>query len=146
MLCKFGLLSVSRGSIERVTESVTGVVFFLILTIFVAFKIYEEDIKNESLDNDSQDNNIQDTAIACQTNDWFSVYIFDAKTDAIRKEKRKIDIVKFPPLKYADSNTYYAIETFGESGKKIRTYYAKESWHKQIENVISEKESQVVDK
>jgi len=53
----------------------------------------------------------------------------------LRKETKDIDIIKFPPEKFSFDNTYYAVETMRD-GKKIRTYYTKERWDKQIENSL----------
>lgn len=69
----------------------------------------------------------------------YDVCIFDASTHTLRKEKKDIDIAKFPPSKFADNDTYYAIETFRD-GKKVRIYHTKDNWNKQIEIGISEEE------
>ena len=70
-------------------------------------------------------------------NKEFFICIFDATTHNLRKEKKNIDVTKIPPSKFADNDTYYAIETF-KDGKKIRTYLTKDNWNKQIEIGISE--------
>ncbi len=72
-------------------------------------------------------------------NRMYSVCIFDKATHTLRKEKKQIDITKFPPSRFADNDTYYAIETFRD-GKKIRIYHTKDNWNKQIEIGISEEE------
>ena len=63
------------------------------------------------------------------------ICIFDSETKNLRKETREIDTIKFPPLKYAVNDTYYAIETTRD-GKKVRIYYEKNNWDKQIENSL----------
>lgn len=65
----------------------------------------------------------------------YEVCIFDVETKTMRKEMREIDIIKFPSLKYAVNNTYYAIEKIRD-GKKIRIYCEKNNWDKQIENSL----------
>jgi len=67
----------------------------------------------------------------------YAICIFDATTHTLRKENKNIDVTKFPPSKFADNDTYYAIETFRDE-KKVRVYYTKENWDKQIETEISE--------
>jgi ribosomal protein L40E len=69
----------------------------------------------------------------------YDVCIFDSSTHTLRKENRDIDIRKFPPSKFADNDTYYAIETFRD-GKKVRIYHTKDNWNKQIEIGISEED------
>ncbi len=69
----------------------------------------------------------------------YDVCIFDTTTHTLRKEKKTIDVTKFPPSKFADNDTYYAIETFRD-GKKVRIYHTKDNWNKQIEIGISEEE------
>ncbi len=63
----------------------------------------------------------------------FNVIIFDTGSGEMRTEMRKVDVKKFPPEKFSDNNTYYAIETMKE-GKKVRIYCRKDNWEKQIEN------------
>lgn len=67
----------------------------------------------------------------------YVVCIFDTDTHNLRKEKRNIDVAKFPPSEFADNDTYYAIETYRD-GKKVRIYHTKDNWNKQIEIGISE--------
>ena len=74
-----------------------------------------------------------------ETSKSYVVCIFDATTHTLRKEKKAVDIAKFPPSKFADNDTYYAVETFRD-GKKVRIYYTKDNWNKQIEIDISEEE------
>ncbi len=62
----------------------------------------------------------------------FSVCIFDVNSSTLRKEMRGIDVSLFPPAKFAFNDTYYAIEIIRD-GKKVRTYYTKDAWDKQIE-------------
>lgn len=69
----------------------------------------------------------------------FPVCIFDMSTHNLRKEIREVNTTKFPPSKFADNNTYYAIETIRE-GKKVRVYHTKNNWDKQIEDEISKTE------
>ena len=69
----------------------------------------------------------------------YDLCIFDATTHNLRKEKKNIDVTKFPPSKFAYNDTYYAIETFRD-GKKVRIYHTKDNWNKQIEIGISEEE------
>lgn len=69
----------------------------------------------------------------------YVVCIFDTATHTLRKEKKNIDVTKFPPSKFADNDTYYAVETFRD-GKKVRIYHTKDNWNKQIEIGISEEE------
>ena len=69
----------------------------------------------------------------------YDICIFDTTTHTLRKEKRNIDVTKFPPSKFADNDTYYAIETYRD-GKKVRIYHTKDNWNKQIEIGISEEE------
>ncbi len=75
-----------------------------------------------------------------ETKKMYDVCIFDASTHTLRKEKKDIDIEKFPPSKFAYNDTYYAIETF-KDGKKVRIYHTKDNWNKQIEVGISEEEN-----
>ena len=63
----------------------------------------------------------------------FKVIIFDTGAGKMRTEMRKVDVKKFPPEKFSDNNTYYAVETMKE-GKKVRIYCTKNNWEKQIEN------------
>ncbi len=135
MLCNFGLMSSSNASID----SVTSVVFFLIFTVFVATKVYGKEKSSKTSDNTSKNNNVREDIKDYTSSDLFSVCIFDGNTHAIRKEKRKIDVIKFPASKYANNNTYYAIETVRD-GKKVRSYYTMDNWNKQIESAISQKE------
>ena len=65
----------------------------------------------------------------------YMICVFDSETKNLRKETREIDTIKFPPLKYAVNDTYYAIETTRD-GKKVRIYYEKNNWDKQIENCL----------
>ncbi len=65
----------------------------------------------------------------------YEVCIFDAENKNLRKETREIDAVKFPVSKYAFNDTYYAIEKIRD-GKKVRIYYEKNDWDKQIENSL----------
>ncbi|MBO5454488.1 MAG: zinc ribbon domain-containing protein [Clostridia bacterium] len=74
-----------------------------------------------------------------EVNKNYFVCIFDTATHTLCKEKKNIDVTKFPPSKFADNDTYYAIETFRE-GKKVRIYHTKDNWNKQIEIGISEEE------
>ena len=67
------------------------------------------------------------------TYEKYDVRIFDAENKNLRKETREIDTVKFPLSKYAFNDTYYAIEKI-KDGKKVRIYYEKSNWDKQIEN------------
>ena len=67
----------------------------------------------------------------------YAICIFDATTHTLRKEMKDVDVTKFPPAKFADNDTYYAIETFRD-GKKVRVYYTKENWDKQCQVEISE--------
>ena len=67
----------------------------------------------------------------------FSVNIFDINTYSFSNKRLDVDTLKFPPSKFADNNTYYAIEKFRD-GKKVRIYYTKENWNKQIENNVRE--------
>ncbi len=81
--------------------------------------------------------NIQENIISKKHT--YLVCIFDATTHTLRKEKKDIDIVKFPPSKFANNDTYYAIETFRDE-KKVRIYCTKDNWNKQIEIGISEED------
>ncbi len=72
-----------------------------------------------------------------ETKKRYAVRIFDATTHTLRKEMKDVDVTKFPPSKFADNDTYYAIETYRDE-KKVRIYYTKENWDKQIETEISE--------
>ena len=63
----------------------------------------------------------------------YEVCIFDAENKTLKKETREVDTIKFPPLKYAFNDTYYAVEKIRD-GKKVRIYYEKSNWDKQIEN------------
>lgn len=74
-----------------------------------------------------------------ESNKNYDVCIFDIASHTLRKEMKEIDIIKFPPSKFADNNTYYAIETIRD-GKKARIYYTKDNWNKQVELGISKKE------
>lgn len=65
----------------------------------------------------------------------YMVCIFDIETKILRKETREIDTIKFPPLKYAVNDTYYAIETIRED-KKVRIYCEKKLWDKKIESAL----------
>ncbi len=65
----------------------------------------------------------------------FPIYIFEKDTGKIRKEKRNVDTLKIPPQQFADNGTYYAVEETRE-GKKVRIYYTKLNWYKQIESGI----------
>ena len=65
----------------------------------------------------------------------YEVCIFDSQNKTLRKETREIDIIKFPPLKYSNNDTYYAIEKIKDD-KKVRIYYEKNNWDKQIENCL----------
>ncbi|MBQ3114799.1 MAG: hypothetical protein IJC06_01575 [Clostridia bacterium] len=69
---------------------------------------------------------------ACEK--W-QVCIFDVATGILRKEMRDVDVVKFPPSKFSTNNTYYAIETIKDN-KKVRIYYEKNNWYKQIEKSL----------
>lgn len=77
---------------------------------------------------------------AGEINNNYIVCIYDTVTHTLRKERRNVDITKFPPSKFADNNTYYAIETFRDE-KKVRVYYTKDTWNKQIETDMSVKEN-----
>ena len=65
----------------------------------------------------------------------YEVCIFDAENKNLRKETREIDTIKFPLSKYAFNNTYYAVEKIRD-GKKVRIYYEKSNWEKQVENSL----------
>ncbi len=62
----------------------------------------------------------------------FEVVIFDTSVGKMRTEIRKVDVKKFPPEKFSDNNTYYAVETIKE-GKKVRIYCTKDNWKKKVE-------------
>lgn len=64
----------------------------------------------------------------------YSVCIYDEEKQFFRKETREIDIIKFPPEKYSENDTYYAIEML-YCGEKIRIYCTKKNWHARIENM-----------
>ncbi len=89
--------------------------------------------KQEDLSKENVKKKVEDT------NKNYNVCIFDTTTHTLRKEKKVVDITKFPPSKFADNDTYYAIETFRD-GKKVRIYHTKDNWNKQIEFGISEEE------
>ena len=71
-----------------------------------------------------------------QCNNKYQKYetcIFNAESKTLSKENIEIDIIKFPPEKFADNGTYYAIRTI-KDGKKVRIYYPKSVWDKKIES------------
>lgn len=67
----------------------------------------------------------------------YSVCVYDMQTHTMQRELRNIDTSKFPASKYAFNNTYYAIETIKDN-KKVRIFYTKSNWDKQIENSVDE--------
>ncbi len=94
------------------------------------------DVENTSLQSDSGLENEKEVARVGdeQKNECkeYEICIFDTETRTLRKEIRKIDTIKFPPLKYSVNDTYYAIEKI-KDGKKVRVYYEKNNWDKKIE-------------
>ncbi len=94
--------------------------------------------KNKSIESNEKDLSIENLEKNVEeTTKNYAICIFDTTTHTLRKENKDIDIRKFPPSKYVDNDTYYAIETFRD-GKKVRIYYTKVNWDKQIETEISE--------
>ena len=74
--------------------------------------------------------------VSDQCNNKYQKYetcIFNAESKTLSKENIEIDIIKFPPEKFADNGTYYAIRTI-KDGKKVRIYYPKSVWDKKIES------------
>lgn len=65
----------------------------------------------------------------------YQVCIFDASIGNLRKEMMDVDVIKIPPHKFATNSTYYAIETIRDN-KKVRIYYEKNNWDKQIEKSL----------
>lgn len=65
----------------------------------------------------------------------YQVCIFDETTKNLRKEELDIDVIKFPPSEFSVNDTYYVIETIKDN-KKVRIYYEKNDWDKQIENTL----------
>lgn len=62
----------------------------------------------------------------------YEICIFDIDSKVLKKETKEIDIIKIPPSKYAINNTYYAVEKV-KDGKKVRVYYTKDNWDKEVE-------------
>ncbi len=57
----------------------------------------------------------------------FRVVAYNEISKQELKELKEINIDKFPESKYADGDTYYAIDTL-RNGKKVRIYCTKEQW------------------
>ena len=77
-----------------------------------------------------------------QQDDCFTVCVYDDTDKTIRKIKKVIDVNKFPPAKYANNGTYYAIDKINDD-KKLRTYYTKEKWEAQIETPLTDRDCKV---
>lgn len=91
----------------------------------------EYDMTQESAKNKHEENNPIVTKPSSNAVTQFNVCIYDTATNTIRKEMRAIDTVKFPVSKYADNNTYYAIESV-KDGKKTRMFCSSANWSKHI--------------
>jgi len=77
-----------------------------------------------------------------QQDNYFTVCVYDDTDKTIRKIKKVIDVNKFPPDKYANNGTYYAIDKINDD-KKVRAYYTKEKWEAQIENPLTDRDCKV---
>ncbi|MBE7045702.1 MAG: zinc ribbon domain-containing protein [Ruminococcaceae bacterium] len=71
-------------------------------------------------------------------NQKFKVVIFDADNRRIHTEIREINTKNFPPEKFSDNNTYYAIETIKE-GKKVKINRKKKNWEKKTNTKIQKR-------
>lgn len=132
---------------NQATANMYGKDTSLYWVIYILLLIIAAGIINSRYNNSSDKSDISDEGekFDCKfvnvdngnENKIYSICIFDTEAHTLRKENKNIDITKFPPSKFADNNTYYAIETFRD-GKKVRIYYTKDNWDKQIEAEISE--------
>ena len=77
-----------------------------------------------------------------QQDDCFTVCVYNDTDKTISKIKKTIDVNKFPPAKYANNGTYYAIDKINDD-KKLRTYYTKEKWEARIETPLTDRDCKV---
>lgn len=117
------------GSLEEAASSQE-------ISISMILALQQLDYENKQLKRELKER-MQKTIIKSQgslevIDNKYKVFIFDAESKTLRKEIRNIDTTKFPPSKYAVDNTYYVIETIRD-GKRVRTYYEKKNWDKQLE-------------
>ena len=127
-------------------ETIAIFVLFLIFTIFTYIKIS----KGQKIDVDNDNSVILSKNVVCSVDEElqqktkqhetnFQTIIYDASNGTVRKEKRYIDTKKFPIARFAEDNTYYAIENI-KDGKKTRIFYTKERWHERIEELTNQVE------